>query len=125
MAGLFGTNYMRQMGAPRGGMQLEPEMELDETPKATPKGKAKEDPSEKIQSNLQQISFAGEAYFLDHPKEKEVTYAGLIKGGFLFEITPVDGEDYKALKLKRNGGKLSVTSKSGEPITQDYSAVTD
>ncbi len=125
MLGLFGTNYMRQMGAAQGGMHLEPEMDLEGAPKATPKGKTQEDPREKIQSNLQQISFAGEAYFLDHPKEKEVTYAGLIKGGFLFEITPVDGEDYKALKLKRNGGKLSVTPKSGEPITQDYSAVTD
>ena len=125
MAGIFGTTYMKQMGAARAEMQLEPEMDLENTPKATPKGKAKEDPRDKIQSNLQQVSFAGEAYFLDHPKEKEVTYAGLIKGGFLFEITPVDGEDYKALKLKRNGGKLSVTPKSGESISQDYSAVTD
>lgn len=125
MVGLFGTSFMRQIGAAPGEMELEPEMHFEDTPGETPKGKAKEDPSEKIQSNLQQISFAGEAYFLDHPKEKEVTYAGLIKGGFLFEITPVDGEDYQALKLKRNGGKLSVTPKSGEPITQDYSAVTD
>ena len=125
MAGIFGTTYMKQMGAAQGGLQIEPEMDLENAPKATPKDKAKEDPRDKIQSNLQQISFAGEAYFLDHPKEKEVTYAGLIKGGFLFEVTPVDGEDYKPLKLKRNGGKLSVTPKSGESISQNYSAVTD
>ena len=55
----------------------------------------------------------------------EVGYATLIKGGFLFEVVPVNGEEYKALKLKRGGGKLSVSPKEGAAITHEYPAVTD
>ena len=132
IVGVAGTTFnqrrLMKMAERNGEMEQEaaPEAE-DDSPrgKGHPKKQEKEDPSEKIESNLQQIAFAGEAYFLDHPKEKEVGYATLIKGGFLFEVVPVNGEEYKALKLKRGGGKLSVSPKEGAAITHEYPAVTD
>ncbi len=82
-------------------------------------------PEEKVKSNLQQVAFAAEAYFLDHDKDKEVTYAQLVKGGFLFEVDPVKGESYKDLTLKRAGGKMTLKLSSGEEVTHEYPAVTD
>jgi hypothetical protein len=62
---------------------------------------------------------------LDHPTEKEVGYAALVKGGFLFEVKPIAGEDYKALKLKRSGGKIAVETEDGTGIGHSYQAVSD
>lgn len=94
-------------------------------PRPRPKIEKKVNPQEKVADNLAQIAFAAEAYFLDNPKQKEVTYGGLIKEGFLFEVLPVAGENYKEIVLKRSGGKLNVTLKSGDVISHTYSAVTD
>jgi hypothetical protein len=115
----------QQMMRAQENLEFEAEEEAPGAPPARPQKESDESPEEKISSNLEQIAFAGEAYFLDKPKEKEVTYAGLIKAGFLFEVTPVAGEDYKALVLKRTGGKIAVKTKSGAAISQDYPAVTD
>lgn len=115
---------IRQGNLPKAEAE-EAEEEEEPAPRPRPKVEKKVNPQEKVADNLAQIAFAAEAYFLDHPKEKTVTYAGLIKGGFLFEVAPVAGESYKEIVLKRSGGKLSVTLKSGDVISHPYTAVTD
>ncbi len=92
-------------------------------PPIPPASKVK--PEEKMQNNLEQIAFAAEAYFLDHPKEKEVTCEGLIKGGFLFEVTPLAGENYTELTLKRSGGTLTIRPQNGAAIKHVYEPVSD
>lgn len=108
-----------------GGAEEDKEPEAAPAPKKGSKGKDSANPSDKIKSNLQQIAFAGEAYFLDHPKDKTVTYSALVKNEFLFDIPPVDSEDYKSITLKRVGGKIVVKPASGPAINFEYPAVTD
>jgi hypothetical protein len=122
MAAGVGARFQNGMPMQQPGPDFNgPNNAPNNAPRVIPKAK----PEEKIKNNLEQIAFASEAYFLDHPKEKTVTYAGLIKGGFLFEVTSVSGEDYKALTLKRSGGKISVQTKSGTSINHSYQAVSD
>jgi hypothetical protein len=75
-----------------------------------------------VKSNLQQIAFSAQTYFIDNPKEKEVSYETLVKNELIFDLDPVAGESYKGLTLKRGGGELSVKVKGGDAITFKYQA---
>ncbi|MDB6070688.1 MAG: hypothetical protein JWL81_1859 [Verrucomicrobiales bacterium] len=79
--------------------------------------------SARIRNNLQQITFAAQAWFLDNPDEAEVSFDQLIKAELLFRPEPVAGESYQKLTLKRTGGTLSVTLKSGGSLSRDYGPV--
>ena len=84
-----------------------------------------EAPDNTVKNNLQQIAFSAQTWFIDHPKDKEVTYETLVKNELIFELDPVAGESYKGLTLKRAGGELSVKLKGGAALTHKYQAVTD
>jgi hypothetical protein len=85
----------------------------------------KESSEDRAKNNLMQIAFAGEAYFLDNPKAKEVTYKTLLKEEFVYEMRPALGETYDGLKVLRVGGKLSVKLSNGKAVEYEYPAVTD
>ena len=85
----------------------------------------KEAPAKGVKNNLQQIAFSGQTYFIDNPKEKEVTYETLVKSELIFDLDPVSGESYKGLTLKRGGGELSVKLKGGDSISLKYQATSD
>ncbi len=82
-------------------------------------------PDKAVKNNLQQISFAAQTWFIDHPGDKEVTYETLVKNELIFELDAVAGESYKGLTLKRAGGEISVKLKSGGSISHKYQSVTD
>lgn len=75
-----------------------------------------------VKNNLQQIAFSAQTYFIDNPKENEVTYETLVKKELIFDLDPVSGESYKGLTLKRGGGELSVKTKGGDAISFKYEA---
>ena len=89
------------------------------------RAQGKEAPAKAVKNNLQQIAFSGQTYFIDNPKEKEVTYETLVKSELIFELDPVSGESYKGLTLKRGGGELSVKLKGGDSISLKYKATAD
>jgi hypothetical protein len=84
-----------------------------------------EAPDKAVKNNLQQIAFAAQTWFIDHPGDKEVTYETLVKNELIFDLDPVSGESYKGLTLKRAGGELSVKLKGGASISHKYQSVTD
>ncbi len=90
---------------------------------------AEEEPAENtartIRSNLQQIAFSSQAWFLDNPSELEVTYDKLVEAELIFDLDAAAGESYKGLTLQRAGGTLNVKTKGGESFSQNYPAVTD
>ena len=75
-----------------------------------------------IRANLQQIAFAAQSWFVDHPDATEVSYNELIEAELLFRIKPVNGESYQDLKLQKTGGTLSVKPKDGAKVSRDYGA---
>jgi len=84
-----------------------------------------EAPDKAVKNNLQQIAFAAQTWFIDHPDNKEVSYETLVKNELIFELDPVSGETYKGLTLQRTGGEISVKLKSGGSVTHKYQSVTD
>ena len=84
-----------------------------------------EAPDKAVKHNLQQIAFAAQTWFIDHPQDKEVTYEALVKNELIFELDAVAGESYKGLTLKRAGGELSIKLKGGASLSHKYQAVTD
>jgi hypothetical protein len=81
--------------------------------------------SKTIKSNLQQIAFAAQSYFVDHADATEVSYQQLIDAELLFRLKPVSGESYKDVKLKKAGGTLTVKTSDGSAVKQPYGPVTD
>ena len=82
-------------------------------------------PEKTVRSNLQQIAFAAQTWFIDNPSAKQVTYDQLVAAELLFALKPVAGEKYKGLTLKRAGGRIVVTTRDGDEVTYGYPAVTD
>jgi len=82
-------------------------------------------PDKTVKNNLQQIAFAAQTWFIDHPGDKEVTYETLVKNELIFDLDPVSGESYKGLTLKRAGGEISVKLEGGGSISHKYQSVTD
>ena len=78
-----------------------------------------------IRSNLQQIAFAAQSYFVEKADATEVTYEQLIEAELLFKMEPVNGESYQGLKLKKTGGTLTVKLQRGSTVSQTYGPVTD
>lgn len=119
IAGIAGAqaNIGQAMERARGG---QPEMEEEEIPSDDPAT-----PQKTVRSNLQQIAFAAQTWFIDNPDAKEVTYEQLISAELLFDISPANGESYKGLTLQRAGGRLSVSLKDGDSVGYSYPAVTD
>jgi hypothetical protein len=81
-----------------------------------------ESPAKAVKNNLQQIAFAAQTYFIDNPKQKEVTYEALVKAELIFDLDPVAGESYKGLTLKRSGGEIRVKTTGGDDIGFKYQA---
>lgn len=77
-----------------------------------------------VRSNLQQIVFSAQSYFLDNPSVSEVTYQELLDAQLLFEVQPQLGEDYTKIRLRRSGGRLTVETDLG-PISLEYPPATD
>jgi hypothetical protein len=75
-----------------------------------------------IRANLQQIAFAAQSWFVDHPDAAEVSYNELIEAELLFRLKPVNGESYQDLKLMKAGGTLSVKTEQGAKVSRDYGA---
>ncbi len=73
-----------------------------------------------ILSNLQQVQFAAQTWFLDNPQAAEVRYPDLIKAELLFRLNPLLGESYDDLVIRRSGGTLTVTTADGTPVSRDY-----
>jgi hypothetical protein len=119
IAGIAGAqaNIGQAMERARGG---QPEMEEEEIPSDDPAT-----PQKTVRSNLQQIAFAAQTWFIDNPDAKEVTYEQLVSAELLFDISPANGESYKGLTLQRAGGRLSVSLKDGDNVGYSYPAVTD
>ena len=90
-----------------------------------PREEGKEAPAKAVKNNLQQIAFSAQTWFIDNPKEKEVTYEALVKAELIFDLDAVAGESYKGLTLKRGGGELSVKLKGGDSISLKYKATAD
>jgi len=119
-AAAFGanSNVAQALGRARGGAPAEDAAE--ETPDNDPAA-----PNTTVRSNLQQVAFAAQTWFIDNPSAKEVTYEQLVAAELLFDITPAFGEQYKGLKLSRTGGRVSVKLKDGDDVSFAYPAVTD
>ncbi|MBP7949842.1 MAG: hypothetical protein KA004_09325 [Verrucomicrobiales bacterium] len=120
MLGAMAFGTIRQQA----GIEMAQQAHAEEMPEE-PDANEKTTPEQKIEANLQQVAFAAEAYFLDHPKDKEVNYAQLIKGGFLFDVDPVAGETYRELSIQRAGGKVTVKTQDGKKVEFAYPATTD
>lgn len=75
-----------------------------------------------ILGNLRRLTSAADQYFIEH-RATEVEGAKLIRpAGFLAEIPSIDGEDYKTLRIQKEG-VIKFTTRSG--IQVEYYLPTD
>ncbi len=84
-----------------------------------------DDTSKGVSSNLQQIAFAAQSYFVDKPGAAEVTYEQLLEAELLFRLEPIAGESYKGLKLQKSGGTLTLKLPGGGTVSRKYGPVAD
>ena len=82
-----------------------------------------DDATAAVRNNLQQIAFAAQSYFVDHPQSAEVSYEQLIEAELLFRLEPTAGESYQGLKLKKAGGIVTLKTPHNGTISQKYGPV--
>lgn len=76
---------------------------------------------QRVLNNLRQLSAAADQYFLEHGVS-EVTYDRLVgpeKEKYIKAIVPVDGEDYRSIRLVQGKG-LEVRTRQGFVVSYAY-----
>ena len=74
---------------------------------------------QKIVENLHKVADAGQLYIEDKSVQS-VDYASLIEADYLKQLAPVNGEDYTALRVVEEGGRLSVVDQRDREIDLMY-----
>lgn len=72
-----------------------------------------------IQANLKSISVAGRAVLLENGKN-QITFKELKSAGMVNSVRSIKGENYDNLVVKNTGGTLTVTTRTGDKITESY-----
>ena len=72
-----------------------------------------------IQAHLKSISVAGRTVLLENGKS-QVTFKELKSAGMVNSVRSIKGESYDNLVVKNTGGTLTVTTRTGNKITESY-----
>jgi hypothetical protein len=72
-----------------------------------------------IQANLKNVSVAGRTVLLENGKS-QVTFKELKSAGMVNSVRSIKGENYDNLEVKNTGGTLTVTTRTGDKITESY-----